>query len=1445
MMDHMEDIYNLSPMQEGMLFHTLHAPGGGLYVVQLRCDLHGNLQASALEQAWAQLIEQHPVLRTSFHWEELEKPVQVVWRQAKLPIERLNWSDLPPSHRRQLLHDYVTADRQRGFDLAQAPLMRLTIIRLAVDLHHLIWSFHHILLDGWCLSLVFNEMLACYEALSQGRELRLPKRRPFRDYIAWLQRQNRAEAEAYWRRVLKGFKAPTPLIIDRPESVGSTGGDDQAVEYGKVERRLSAKTMEELNRLARSERMTLNVIMQGAWALLLSRYSGEREVVFGATVSGRPAELAGVEEMIGMFVNTLPVKIGVRNEARVVDWLNQLQREQVEAREYEYSPLVELQRWSEAPREMGLFESLVVFENYPVDDQSIQNSNTGLEIRRIQSSEKVNYPITLVITPGAELLLQFFYYCWRFEESTVRRMMDHVEALLQGVIAGPERRVAELQLLPEGERRQLLYDWNNTTQDYPADRYFHHLLEAQVEPAPEAVAVRFGQEQITYQELNERANKLAHHLRALGVAPEVRVGLLLERSVELVVAVLGVLKAGGAYVPCDPQYPRERLAMMIADSEATVIITHRGMGQALPHSARVVEIDTQWSVIARQSVANPVSGVLADNAAYLIYTSGSTGRPKGVLVPHRGLNNLAQVQIAAFGIRPDSHVLQFASLSFDASVWEIAMALSSGGTLCLGRPEALLPGPALLRLLSEQSVTHVTLPPSALAILPDAELPALRAIIVAGEACAPSLVDRWSRDRRFFNAYGPTETTVCATISECVNGDRKPAIGRPISNTKVYLLDANLNPAPVRVPGELHISAVGMARGYLNNPDLTAQKFIPDPFSTEPGSRLYKTGDLALYLPDGNLEFINRIDDQVKLRGYRIELGEIETMLSRHAAVRQAVVLAREDVPGEKRLVAYVLLNRDGVAPAVDMSKGIGATSDHVELWPSVAEYYVYDDLLYYAMTHDERRNHSYKVAFDQHVKDKVVVDIGTGPDAILSKLCVEAGAKKVYAIELLEETYRRAQANVHKLNLQDKIILIRGDSREVDLPEKVDVCVSEIVGAIGGSEGAVPILNNARRFLKEGGQMIPQRSITRIAAVSFPDELLHNLGFTDTPGYYLEKIFEQVGYRFDLRLCVKNFPQANLLSNIETFERLDFADYINPEYRRDVNFTIRKHGRLDGFLVWLNLHTTEGETIDILERQHCWLPVYFPVFYPGIEIFEGDVIQAVCSGKLTENNLNSDYKIGGSVIKKNAEKIEFDYESYHHKPVFKSTPFYEALFAAGPRKANRNGNARSLTKPLRAHLSRYLPDYMLPSAFVTLESFPLSASGKVNRNLLPQPEKFRADLQADYVMPRTDLERTIAQVLQEVLRVERVGAMDNFFDLGAHSILLMQAHGLLQKAVDRDLQMVELFRYPTVRSLAKHLSREQSSMPSFNSVSERVERRGRAINRQKRLMAKKRGAHE
>lgn len=913
-----EDFYPLSPAQQGILFHSLYQPESGVYFGQLLCVLRGEFNVSAFRNSWQKVVDRHPILRTCFLWENLKEPVQAVRKQAALSWQQMDWRSLSTSAQQQQLETFLKADREQGFDLTSAPLIRIALAQLKTDTFQFILSNHHLVLDGWSLAIVLDEVLTFYQAFSQGEELHLKRPRPYRDYIAWLHQQDLSAAESFWRQTLKGFAAPTAIAR------GNIVAGNRLESSGQQQVIFSATATAALQSAARQHQLTLNTLVQAAWALLLSRYSGEEDVVFGTVVSGRPPELMGAESVVGLFVNPLPVRVKIDPQDFILSCLKELQAQQVEARQYEYSPLVQVQGWSEVPRSLPLFESLVVFENYP-SDASLQEKIHNLKVENIRFWETTNYPLTVMAMPGAELTLKIIFDCSYFEDSAIARMLGHLQTLLEGMTANPERKLSELPLLSAAERQQLLVQWNDTEADYPKNASIHELFAAQTERTPDAVAAICENEQLTYRELNAKANQIAHYLQSLGVKPGVLVGICLERSLSMLVAILGILKVGAAYVPLDPAYPQERRSFMLADAKVPVLLTQKKLLETLPeHSAKVVCIDAEWQEISRESDRNPAVKVEADRLAYVLYTSGSTGTPKGVLGTHRGTVNRCFWNPYPF-IEEDI-CCQKTSLNFVDSVWEIFAPLLHG------LPTVIIPDRAVkdinqfLQTLSKQNVTRLVLVPSLLrAILDsfpdlDRRLPQLKYWICSGETLPLELGQQFREQmpqRVLINLYGSSEVAADVTWYDATHCVEKVPIGRPIANTQIYLLDRNLQPVPIGIPGDIYVGGDGLAQGYLNRPDLTSEKFISNPFGQEKldflGNTnqkvLFKTGDIGCYLPDGNIEFMGRGDCQVKIRGFRIELGEIEAALSQHSSISTAAVLLQEKEPGSQRLVAYLVPN--------------------------------------------------------------------------------------------------------------------------------------------------------------------------------------------------------------------------------------------------------------------------------------------------------------------------------------------------------------------------------------------------------------------------------------------------------------------------------------------------------------------------------------------------------
>ncbi|MEV8550669.1 non-ribosomal peptide synthase/polyketide synthase [Streptomyces glaucescens] len=900
------DVYPLTPTQTGMVVHGMDEPGGGLYVEQITFVADGVRDPALLADAWQHVVDATPVLRTAVALGHGPAPLQTVHRRVSLPVTRLDWSGLDPARRESALRRLLDEDRARGIDLARPPLLRVTLIRLGPDEVRVVWTFHHVLLDGWSVFHVLSDVLQAHAALAAGTEPRLPRRRPFADYAAWLAGRDTAAAEEHWKAALAGHAAPTPLPYDRRPAPGA------AARSGTwLSQRLDAAGTARLTDFARRHRLTLNTLVQGAWALLLARFSGEREVCFGTTVSGRPADLPGADTITGLFITTLPARVTVDETAPCTAWLRELQAARAEDRRFDHVPLTDLHQWSELPPGTPLFDSLLVFENYPVGDATA--GAHGVRVRDLDAREATNYPLTVVISPGDELTVELGYDPRYFDETTAHALAGRLTHAL-AALAGTEDRTPlhTVDVLPPGERHRLLHGPARPQLPPPPPTTLPALIEAAVDRWPARPALDTGERQLTFAEAEAHANRLAHRLIARGAGPGDIVALVLPRSADMVLAQLAVAKAGAAFLPVDPGYPAERVALMLRDADPAVTLTAEEV-------AGLLAAPPDGTPGHRPADPDRVRPLHLDDPAYVIYTSGSTGTPKGVVVTHRGLASFAAAEATHYQVRAGDRVLAFATPSFDASVLELCMSLPHGASLVVPPPGPLL-GAELAGVLRTARITHTLLPPAALATLPPdtpGTLPHLRTLVVGADACRAELVARWAPHHRMVNSYGPTEATVVATWSDPLAPDGEaPPIGRALPATAAYVLDARLRPVPDGVPGELWLAGPVLARGYLGRPGLTATRFTADPFGP-PGTRMYRTGDLVRRDARGELHYLGRTDHQLKLRGHRIEAGEVEATLVRHPAVLDAVVSVREDEPGLPRLVAHVL-----VAPGAEPPSG-------------------------------------------------------------------------------------------------------------------------------------------------------------------------------------------------------------------------------------------------------------------------------------------------------------------------------------------------------------------------------------------------------------------------------------------------------------------------------------------------------------------------------------------
>ena len=1380
--------------QQRLWFLAQLEPDSSFYNIPVAMRLKGPLQSGVLERSLNELVQRHESLRTSFATLD-GRPAQEITSHSELTLTLVDLTATPELEREAMMRQRLMLEAQTPFDLGLAPLLRATVFRLGDDEHVFLVTIHHIITDGWSLKLFFEELGALYDAFVNGESSPLAELSlQYADYADWQQRwlhgQVLEDELRYWRQHLAGAPSMIELPTDRPRPV--VQGFQGARHYLKLPAPLSAQ----LKKLAQQRGVTFFMLLLAAFKILLHRYSRQTDIVVGSPIANR--NRAEVEQIFGLFANTVALRTNFSGDPTFTDLLDQVRDVTLGAHAHQDAPFEKLVEALQPER--SLTHSPLFQVMFDLQTDSIYSLRLyGLEVTPVLlDRHTAMFDLNLSLRDQADGPVGVCdYRTDLFDAETIARMMRHFLTLLESITANPQRRISELPLVSAAERQELIQvlsgaDWKGSS---GAD-LVHALFEANAAQSPSSLALIHGTDEYTFAEVNRRANRLARYLRARGVGPEVLVGVCMDRGPELLIAWLAILKSGGAYVPLDPAYPPERLSYMIADSGTKLLLTTTGLLREVPAGVEQVCVDRDAFAFNGESDEDLDVAVAPENAAYVIYTSGSTGEPKCIVISHGALAAHTRAIASEYGLNDKDRVLQFASASFDVAAEEIFPTWASGAAVVLN--DQALPAIAeFLSLIRDRELTVVNLPAvywhqwaAELLRAPLPLPPSLRLVITGNEKVMPERYRSWreqiGNSLVWKNAYGPTETTVTATIytpSESFEYSGRDAmpIGRPVGDRSIYILDSNLEPAPIGLAGELYIGGETLARGYLNQPALTAESFIPHPFAAQSGERLYRTGDRARFLPDGNVEFLGRTDEQIKVRGYRIEPGEVESALRQNSQVRDAVVVAREDKPGDRRLVAYVI-----------------PKTAQVELWPSVGEYPVYDEILYYAMTNDELRNKSYRAAINRLVKGKVVVEIGTGKDLILSRFCLEAGAEKVYAIEAMDESFRSARETANELGLQEKLVLIHGHSAAVELPEQVDVCVSEIIGTIGGSEGVATVLNDARRFLKPDGVMIPQRCTTKIAGIRLDDQVLRNPYFAELPRYYAERVFEQMGGEFDLRLCLKNFNRKDLVSDAQVFEELDFTGRAQQEFERPLNFTITQDSRLDGFLLWINLETAADELIDTLARQYSWLPVFFPAFYPGIEVSAGDEIRAQCSARLSSNGVNPDYRIQGTVFRQDGQRFPFYFESPHHSTSFK-LGFYERLFAerpVGETPVELSGSS------LKRELSERLPAYMVPSTYVFVTEFPLTTTGKINRQALPVPATVDTERKTAYVAPRNATEETLADIWAQVLGRERVSVEANFFELGGDSILSIQ---IISRANELGLNLTpnDLFRYQTVAELA------------------------------------------
>lgn len=919
-----QNVYPLSPLQEGMLFHALLHPKADAYFQQVRIDLAGDVDEEAFREAWAFLVRRHDVLRTVFVHRNAPQPLQVVLREQALDFATEDIRSLPESEHEAWLTNYQAEERRKPFDLSRDRLLRVRLVRRGATRWSVVLSFHHILLDGWCQSVLFSELAAAYRARRLGQDPVLPAALPYGQYIRWLQQQDREAALAHWRTYLDGYET-APTVPWRRSAV-------DGYELRRHEVMFDVRHSDALRALAARLNVTVNTLLQCAWGCLLGRYNGTQDVVFGSVVAGRPQELPGIERALGLFINTVPVRLAWQNGTPFEELAGRLQADFARSEPYQFLSLADIR--GALPGAPELINHIFVFENYPVERADAANgpfADLGFTVERMAVFEQTNYDFNLTVLPGDTVLLRFEYNARAFDPGDVARMEGHWRRFLDAVLADPRVTPEQIDILTPAERRVIVGEWGQAPARFPADVTAARLFVEQALAEPDRLAVVAGGERRSYGELLAAATRVAAALQAAGVGPEVPVGVCVDRSWEMIAAVLGVMLSGGAYVPLDPSYPPDRLAFMVSDLGARHLLAspcYRGLvtgaGGATPC---VLSVDE--ALAGTGTTPDPralAAAIRPEQLAYVIYTSGSTGRPKGAMIEHRSLANAYLAWDQAYALRASIRVhLQMASLSFDVFSGDLVRALCSGGALVLCPREWLLDAERLYALLREEHVECAEFVPAVLrnlaAYVRDAglRLDSLRVLIAGSDTWTP---DEYRAFRalcgpatRLINSYGLTEATIDSTYyeapAEAVPDTRAVPIGRPFANTTLYILDRSGRPVPAGIPGELFIGGAGLARGYWNRPELTAERFVASPLPGEADQRLYRTGDQAQWLRDGNVEFIGRGDSQIKIRGYRVEAAEVEAALRGCPGVRQAVVVGRETPDGSRELVGYVVSDND------------------------------------------------------------------------------------------------------------------------------------------------------------------------------------------------------------------------------------------------------------------------------------------------------------------------------------------------------------------------------------------------------------------------------------------------------------------------------------------------------------------------------------------------------
>ena len=1318
------------------------------------------LDLDRLERAFQRLIQSHEILRTGIA-DQGGEPRQIIADDCAFKIEhRTLPTTIDPNQ--TMLDD----ERARPFDLRMPPLMRVIAARETNQSPvHLVISFHHAICDGQSLNTVVTLLKQAYET---DADVALPAIQ-YRDVVAWqaarLEGDAGAALQGYWREQL----ADAPSSIELPEAKPRPA---QQMFAGATENHnLPAQLGARLNDIStRADSSLFNTLLTGL-AVALDQRANQTDMVIATPVLGR--NHPDLTDQIGFFANTLCMRVKLDPSATVVANIGRVSNTTRDAMDHQDWPFHRLVTDLEETRDLSrnpICNIMLVLFDADRPELSLPGvalDSFGRDTEWAFSRFDLVFHVTHDRRDGS-LVLDLNYDTALFDPAQIRLIARHYESILAQMTRDASQPIAALSPFSEDDQT-LVRDLDQTANAKPATT-LTALFAEQVTQHPDAEAMTDGQSSLSYGQLDGWGNTVADMLIARGLGHGDIIAVSDARAPAGVAAIIGILKAGACWVSLDERWPDARIAMVLQDSKAAMLLA-AGQAPAI-NSLPIVAVPPSDAQANAHNHAKP------DAPAYVVYTSGSTGTPKGVMIAHSAVTNMVQQQIEIMGLTSQARLLQFAAPVFDAHVSELFTTFTAGATLIAPPRDVLENPPALGKLMAAQAITHATIPPSFLPVIRDLLPPSLRVMITAGEAADQAALAPLADRMTIVNAYGPAENAVCSTMHVFDPADPLEGlpIGTPLKGTGLAICDANQRPVPIGVPGELVLFGTGLAHGYLGAPELTARAFVAAEVA---GGRAYLSGDIARLRADGAIVFEGRRDDQIKIAGQRIDLAEVESTLANAPGVARAIVTPLENAEGRKTLGAWLL-------------KDAGKAS----LWPSVAEFFVYDDTVYGAMAGDQSRNKRYLEGFQRHLPDKTVLEVGPGPYAILSRLAVQAGAKHVTAVEINPVVADRARKAVADHGLEDKITILTGDASTLDLDATFDWCISEIVGGIGGSEGAADIINNVRHHLVDPTHMLPHRSLTRIAAVELPLSDI-DAGFSPIAADYIQRIFDQVGHPFDLRLCLRRLDRQRLLTASAAFEDLDFTHHMDLEATHDIALDALRDGVLTGFALWLTLDTGGAREIDVLNDTASWLPVYVPVSATGFKLQKGDQVQATIARTLAAGGRHPDFVIAGEIVRNGKKIHDFNVDLPHAGATFGADPLHDHLFENGAPRLVQD----TFLDTVRTHAQSHLPRYAVPGVLKEVETLPRSVNGKLARDELPTLQLTVTDRQ-DKTVGIPPSAQTIATVFGKLLRRDNFDPIAGFFEQGGDSISAVRAVGALA-AKGITLTAADILHHQTAIALA------------------------------------------